>query len=85
MADKLRAQQQLEQLQNRYVGVGHADTTRYDWMSNVHRDTYASYVGHPPLLQHFAIALNEPQARVKTAFIEKMIRPCGVPPERDET
>lgn len=28
MADKLRATQQLEQLQARYVGTGHADTTK---------------------------------------------------------
>lgn len=28
MADKLRATQQLEQLQARYIGTGHADTTK---------------------------------------------------------
>jgi splicing factor 3B subunit 5 len=28
MADKLRTTQQLEQLQARYVGTGHADTTK---------------------------------------------------------
>ena len=29
-ADKLRAQQQLEQLQSRYIGTGHADTTKFE-------------------------------------------------------
>jgi splicing factor 3B subunit 5 len=42
MADKLRAQQQLEALQARYIGTGHADTTKFEWSSNIQRDSYAS-------------------------------------------
>ncbi|KAL1995596.1 hypothetical protein VTN49DRAFT_1783 [Thermomyces lanuginosus] len=48
MADKLRTLQNLEALQARYVGTGHADTTKYEWTSNIVRDSYASYIGHPP-------------------------------------
>jgi len=87
MADKLRATQQLEQLQARYVGTGHADTTKLyqlpfpialhfktnktsEWVSNVHRDTYASYIGHPPLLEYMSVATGEPMAKMRTAFIE---------------
>jgi len=84
MADKLRATQQLEQLQARYVGTGHADTTKFEWVSNVHRDTYASYIGHPPLLQYMSVATGEPMAKMRTKFIEKMIQPVGKPPEKED-
>ncbi|CAD6445661.1 a21f72ce-02d9-4821-9faa-6614cf11a66e [Sclerotinia trifoliorum] len=81
MADKLRAQQQLEQLQQRYVGTGHADTTRFEWTSNIQRDSYASYVGHPPLLSYMAIGFGSPKEIVRKNMIEKMIQPVGKPPE----
>ncbi|KAK6592652.1 hypothetical protein H4I96_03651 [Botrytis cinerea] len=80
MADKLRAQQQLEQLQQRYVGTGHADTTRFEWTSNIQRDSYASYVGHPPLLSYMAIGMGSPREIVRKNMIEKMIQPVGKPP-----
>ncbi|KAK7205115.1 splicing factor 3B subunit 5/RDS3 complex subunit 10 [Myxozyma melibiosi] len=83
MADKLRAQQQLEQLQTRFIGVGHPDTTKHEWMNNIQRDSLASYIGNPSLLQHFSVALNEPQRKVRTMFIDKMIQPCGPPKEKD--
>ena len=69
-ADKLRTQQQLEQLQSRYVGTGHADTTKFEWTSNIHRDSYASYVGHPPLLEYMAIGMGEPKEKVRAMMIE---------------
>ncbi|TGZ84658.1 splicing factor 3B, subunit 5 [Ascodesmis nigricans] len=84
MADKLRATQQLEQLQARYVGTGHADTTKFEWTSNLHRDTYSSYIGHPPLLEYMALGTGTPMAKLKTALIEKMIQPVGKPPERED-
>ncbi|OAG44344.1 hypothetical protein AYO21_01340 [Fonsecaea monophora] len=59
MADKLRTLQQLESLQAKYVGTGHADTTRYEWSQNIVRDSLASYVGHPPLLAYMALGLGE--------------------------
>ncbi|MCJ1419198.1 hypothetical protein MMC32_005551 [Xylographa parallela] len=70
MADKLRTQQQLEQLQARYVGTGHADTTKFEWTSNIHRDSYASYVGHPPLLEYMAIGMGESKEKVRAMMIE---------------
>ncbi|KAA8894260.1 splicing factor 3B subunit 5/RDS3 complex subunit 10 [Sphaerosporella brunnea] len=84
MADKLRTTQQLEQLQARYVGTGHADTTKFEWISNLHRDTYASYIGHPPLLEYMAIGTGEPMAKLRTKLIEKMIQPVGKPPEKED-
>ncbi|KAL2043239.1 hypothetical protein N7G274_004299 [Stereocaulon virgatum] len=81
MADKLRTQQQLEQLQSRYVGTGHADTTKHEWTSNIHRDSYASYIGHPPLLAYMSVGMGECKERVRAGMIEKMIQPVGKPPE----
>jgi len=74
MADKLRAQQQLEALQARYVGTGHADTTKFEWTSNIARDTYASYIGHPPLLQYMAVGMGDSREKVRVMMIE-----VGVP------
>lgn len=81
MADKLRTIQNLEAMQARYVGTGHADTTKYDWVSNIVRDSYASYVGHPPLLSYMAVGMGEPKEKVRAAMIEKMVRGAGNPPE----
>jgi len=81
MADKLRTLQNLEALQARYIGTGHADTTKYEWTSNILRDSYASYVGHPPLLSYMAVGMGEPKEKVRTMLLEKMVRGAGNPPE----
>jgi splicing factor 3B subunit 5 len=82
MADKLRTTQQLEALQNKYIGTGHADTTKFEWTSNIARDSYASYVGHPPLLQYMTLAMGETsREEMRVKLIEKMVRPVGPPPE----
>ncbi|PRP87319.1 hypothetical protein PROFUN_01581 [Planoprotostelium fungivorum] len=75
---------QLEHLQSKYVGTGHADTTKYEWVTNQHRDSYASYVSHPSLLSYFAIAENVSHARLRHEFLSKAVRPCGPPPPTEE-
>ncbi|KAJ9504082.1 hypothetical protein H2202_000138 [Exophiala xenobiotica] len=84
MADKLRTLQQLESLQAKYVGTGHADTSTYDWKNNIVRDSYASYIGHPPLLAYMALGMGESKEVVRGQFIEKMVRASGPPPAREE-
>ena len=84
MADKLRTLQQLEALQAKHVGTGHADTTRHEWTNNIVRDSYASYIGHPPLLAYMALGMGEPKDKVRGMVIEKMVRGVGPPPARDE-
>ena len=84
MADKLRTLQALEALQAKYIGTGHADTTRHDWTTNIVRDSYASYVGHPPLLAYMALGMGEPQEKVRAQMIEAMVRGVGSPPAKDE-
>lgn len=81
MADKLRTMQNLEAMQARYVGTGHSDTTKYDWVSNIVRDSYASYIGHPPLLSYMSVGMGEPKEKVRAAMIQKMVRGAGNPPE----
>jgi splicing factor 3B subunit 5 len=85
MADKLRAQQQLEAQQARFIGIGSADTTKFEWMSNMQRDSLSSYVGHPALLQYMSIGLGQPREVTRVQILERMVRPVGPPPEvRDE-
>ena len=84
MADKLRTLQQLESLQAKYVGTGHADTTRHEWTSNIIRDSYASYIGHPPLLAYMAIGMGESKEIVRAQMIEAMIKGAGKPPARED-
>uniref|UniRef100_A0A1X7USW0 Splicing factor 3B subunit 5 n=1 Tax=Amphimedon queenslandica TaxID=400682 RepID=A0A1X7USW0_AMPQE len=81
-ADRYNIHSQLEHLQSKYVGTGHADMTKYEWLINQHRDSYASYIGHHHMMEFFAIAENESKARIKFNFIQKMLQPCGPPPEK---
>jgi len=75
---------QLEHLQSKYIGTGHADTSRFDWIVNQHRDSNASYLGHHDLLNYFAIAENESKARIRFNMMEKLLQPCGAPPDKPE-
>lgn len=122
MGDRYNIHSQLEHLQSKYIGTGHADTTKWEWVTNQHRDTYASYLvstvsvlrktyllpirnalipirnacikshfhphpfiqGHFDMLNYFAIAENECKARVRFNLSEKMLCPCGPPPEKPE-
>ncbi|KAI9302839.1 splicing factor 3B subunit 5/RDS3 complex subunit 10 [Cunninghamella echinulata] len=82
--DRLNINSQIEHLQSKYIGTGHADTIKHEWLSNQHRDTYASIIGHNPLLSYISVAENESKGRVKANLLEKMTMPCGPPPVRDE-
>ena len=73
---------QLEHLQSKYIGTGHADTTKYEWLTNQQRDSNASHLGHFDMVNFFALAENESKARVKFNLVEKMLQPCGPPPEK---
>ncbi|KAG2373184.1 hypothetical protein C9374_012786 [Naegleria lovaniensis] len=72
---------QFELLKNKFVGVGHADTTKFEWAVNQQRDTYSSYVSHYPMASYFAMIENESIHREKYQFIERMIKPCGNKPQ----
>ncbi|KAG2183629.1 hypothetical protein INT43_006637, partial [Umbelopsis isabellina] len=89
--DRLNINSQLEHLQSKYVGTGHADTIKHEWLVNQHRDSNAAFVGHHSMLSYFAVAENESVARVKHNLVQvrhsslmKMVQPCGPPVEREE-
>ncbi|CAE7109641.1 unnamed protein product [Rhizoctonia solani] len=86
MSSELRytANTQLEHLHARYTGTGHADITKYEWLTHQHRDTSASIVGHPPLTTYLSIADGEATGRVRFEMIERMLQPCGPPPPKDD-
>mmetsp|Transcript_21873 Transcript_21873/g.60806 ORF Transcript_21873/g.60806 Transcript_21873/m.60806 type:complete len:99 (-) Transcript_21873:222-518(-) len=69
-----------DQLRVRHVGTGHADLSKYEWLSNQHRDTYASILGHADQLLYYATAENESLGRTRLTMLHKMIQPCGPPP-----
>ncbi|KAL6661334.1 hypothetical protein ACP70R_000718 [Stipagrostis hirtigluma subsp. patula] len=69
-SDRFNINSQLEHLQAKYVGTGHADLTRFEWAVNIQRDSYASYIGHYPMLAYFAIAENESIGRERYNFMQ---------------
>merc|ERR1712031_30839 len=75
---------QLEHLQSKYIGTGHADTTKFEWTVNQHRDSLASHVGHYPMTMYFSIAENESIGRVKYNLMQRMYQPCGPPTQKQE-
>lgn len=64
VSDRLSINAQLEHLQQKYVGTGHADLSKHEWAVNIHRDSYASYIGHHALSAYFGLVQNESIGRV---------------------
>jgi splicing factor 3B subunit 5 len=62
----------------------HFDSSHSEWFTHQHRDTYASIIGHPTLLNFTAIADGEATARVKFELAERMLQPCGPPPVKED-
>ena len=78
--EKYNIHAQMEHLQMKYQGTGHADTTKHEWISNMQRDTLASHVSHHSRLMYMATAENESIARTRFNCLNAMISPCGAPP-----
>jgi splicing factor 3B subunit 5 len=53
----------------KYVGTGHSDMTKWEWGTNVQRDTLASHIGHKSRLAYMATAQNETTFRTKYNFL----------------
>lgn len=75
--EKFNIHAQMEHLQLKYQGTGHADTTRAEWATNMQRDTLASHVSHRNRLMYMALAKNESVAKVRFDCLKKMVAPCG--------
>ena len=50
MGDRFNILSQMEHLQSKYMGTGHADSTKFEWAAHQHRDTYSSLMGHQVIL-----------------------------------
>ena len=74
----------LEHLQAKYVGTGHADLHRHEWLNNIQRDTCATLIGHHNMATYVALCENESVGRTKYKLLTKMFLPCGTPPETED-
>lgn len=82
-ADKLREQQLFQLSQSRYLGVGNPDTTKREWLTNVAKDSYASYIGHPGVLAHMSLAQGQTEAETRLQFLDKLAK-AGTQPEKEK-
>ena len=80
--ERLNIHAQMEHLQMKYQGTGHADTTKHEWITEMARNTLAPHVAHRSRLMYFSIAENESVERMRFEFLNKMIQPCGPPPDK---
>jgi splicing factor 3B subunit 5 len=72
--------QQLDAVHMKYGGTGNPETSKYEWMVNQHRDTYASLVGHHDAVAFHSIAENQSLARTRYGFLTRIVKPCGDAP-----
>lgn len=79
MTEKSGIQSQVEHLNMRYTGTGTADTSKWEYATNVQRDALASHIGHHSRMVYLATAQNESIFRLKHDMILKMVQPCGPP------
>ncbi|OAF67945.1 SF3b5 [Intoshia linei] len=84
MGDRYNVHNQLEHLQAKYIGTGHADLITWEWLTNQHRDSISSYIGKYDIHNSLAIVENETKERVRMNLIKRMVQPCGPPPTRVE-
>ena len=69
MNERFNMQSSFEVLSNKYVGTGHSDMTKWEWGTNIQRDTLTSHIGHKSRLLYMAVAQNESVARTKFNFL----------------
>jgi splicing factor 3B subunit 5 len=84
MADIFNVNQSLsrnwEFLRSRYVGTHDPDSTRWELVTQVKRDSSASAIAHLDLLAYMALAENQSPARTRYNLIAEAVRPCGPRP-----
>jgi len=69
-ADRYSFAKSFETIQNKHIGTGHSDMSKFEWAVNQHRDTIASHVGHYDMLSYFAVAQNDSVGRVRYQLFE---------------
>ena len=67
-------------MKQKHIGLGTDDTSRDEWLTQVHRDTYNSLLGHSALLQYAALSgPTRNKAETRLAMVSRM---CGGPATR---
>lgn len=75
MADKVKDINQYNQFKSKYIGLGNADITREEFMTNVNRDVYSSLAQHDNILYYNSMIMNEPIELMRQRMIKKMVNP----------
>jgi len=57
MGERYNIHSQLEHLQSKYIGTGHADTTKWEWLTNQHRDRLTLLSVRAGLILDYRISL----------------------------
>lgn len=70
-----REKQVYNNLKNKYIGIGDADTKRGEFLSNIKKDTYFSLISYDSINTHLSIGLNKPKRLIQNDIIDKM-RKC---------
>merc|ERR1712113_894965 len=65
-------------LHSKCVGAGNSDMTKHEWILQIRRDSFASYIGHHFLVSYFALSLNQSIGRIKFKLLQGMLAPCGL-------
>lgn len=81
MADKVRENQQYLRQKEIYAGIGNPDTTREEFITNIHRDTLASLAMHENLLMYNSVATTTHPSILRQELIKKMVLPLKKLPE----
>lgn len=75
MADKVRESRQIQFQKAKYIGLGDPDTSREEFITNIHRDSLASVAMHSSLLTYNSVATNTHREIVRQDLIKKMVQP----------
>jgi splicing factor 3B subunit 5 len=69
-ADRYSFGKSFEYVQSKHVGTGHSDMSKFEWLTNQHRDTYASNIGHYDILSYMAVAQGDSIGRMRYQLLE---------------
>ncbi|KAG2734942.1 hypothetical protein G9P44_001156 [Scheffersomyces stipitis] len=75
MADKVKEFNDYNRLKAKYIGLGNPDTTREEFLTNVHRDTLSSLSHHDNLVLYNSVVLNKHPELLRQDMIKKMVQP----------
>ena len=82
--ERFNIQAQLERLSLKYPGTGTADTTKEEWITNIHKDTIARALSDWAQLAYIAAAQGTSVGKVKYDLMMKYHNPLAPDLTADE-